>query len=86
MDPAQAQAGCADWIEKLTRKIQWQSKHVTKNYQILEESQHHKRVKTEEFQEIIELIDMLNRMLKQVKLISTEWFKNILDALKYHKN
>ena len=43
-------------------------------------------MKIEKFQEIIELIDMLNRMLKQVKLILTKWFKNILYALKYHKN
>lgn len=32
MDPAQAQTGRADSIEKLTREIQLQSKHVTKNY------------------------------------------------------
>lgn len=71
MDPPQPQTGCSDLIEKLTRKTQLQSKHITKNYQILEESQHRKRAKTESFQEI-ELIDKLNRMLEQVKLISAE--------------
>lgn len=65
MDPAQSPTGCADSAEKLTMETQLQSKHITKNYQILEESQHHERVKTEMFQEI-ELIDKLNRMVEQV--------------------
>ena len=59
-------------LEVSHHKAQRQSKHISKNYQILEENQHCKRVKIEKFQEIIELVDMLNRMLKQVKLISTE--------------
>lgn len=42
-----------------------QSKHITKNLQTLGESQHHKRVKIEKFQEI-EVLDHLNMMLQQV--------------------
>lgn len=65
MDPAEPQTGCADSTGKLTSETRLQSKHITKNYYILEESQHHKKVKTEKFQEI-ELIEKLKRMLQQV--------------------
>lgn len=43
-------------------ETQLQIKHMTKNYQISEESQPHEIVQTEMVQEI-ELIDKLNRLL-----------------------
>lgn len=65
MHPAQPQTSCASPIEKLTGETQLHNTHKTKNCQILEESQHHNRVKIEKFQEI-ELIEKLHRMLQQV--------------------
>lgn len=81
----QPQTGCAAPRKKLTGETQLHNMHITENYQILEESQHHNRVRIEKFWEV-ELIDKLNRMLWQVKLILTERFKSILHALKCHKS